>query len=143
MYALLIIFWSIAEYRSAFTVRNPTNGPASGTIKLTTIITNIGGNYDTATGQFKCHNPGYYVFSFHMYKNPSSSYGNAYCFIRKNEVNQIYVYSDPYYDSGYFESSNSVILHLRKGDNVDLGGCRSASYMWEWTTFTGYLIKPD
>ena len=126
------------DYRSAFTVRNPVDGPTSGTIRLVTVISNIGGHYDTSTGQFTCRYPGVYAFSLHIYKGWYSDL--AGCYIRKNKANVIQAYLDPNGNS-YLESSNTVILHLNHGDIVHLGGCNRASTMWEWTSFSGFLLK--
>ena len=133
---------SYTEYKSAFTVYYPADGPTSGTIRLTTVITNIGGHYDTSTGQFTCGYPGVYVLSLHIYKHPS--YNRAYCNIRKNKTDVIHTYSNPYGNNHEVTgSSNSVILHLKQGDTVDLGDCTSASTMWDWTSFSGFLLTSD
>ena len=133
---------TVTDYKSAFTVYNPASGPTSGTIKFTSFITNIGGHYDTSTGQFTCPYPGVYVFSLNMYKHPSHDY--AYCDIRRNKATVIHAQSNPYGNKNeWTESSNSVIFHLKQGDVVDLGSCSSASYMWTWTSFSGFLLKSD
>lgn len=138
-----MLYFFFLDYRSAFTVRNPLDGPSSGTIKFQTVLTNIGDHYNASTGEFVCRNPGYYIFYFHLYKYPSSSYNTAYCHIRKNKSSQLYIYSDPVNDNGYYETSNSITLHLDRGDIIDLGGCTSASSMWEMTSFSGFLFKID
>ena len=133
------------EYKSAFTVWDRSNGPTSGTIKFVNVITNIGGHYDTSTGQFTCKYPGLYVFSLHILKSPN--YDIAYCHIRKNGSNIIYVHSSRGSSSyrGYYGSSGSVVFYLDHGDTVDIGGCTDDSTFGSGkeTTFSGFLLKAD
>ena len=53
--------------------------------------------------------------------------------------------SDPHSssDGGLYESSNSVILHLDRGDRIDLGSCTKANTMYYWTSFSGFLLRAD
>ena len=132
----------VTDYKSAFTATHPASGATSGTIKFNNFITNIGGHYDTSAGQFTCKYPGIYVFSLHIYKHPAYDY--AQCYIRMNKANVIFAHTNPHGNNyEYTESSNSVILHLKQGDKVDLGDCSSASYMWDWTSFSGFLLNAD
>ena len=137
---------TVTDYKSAFTVYHHENGPESGTIKFTKYITNIGGHYDTSTGRVTCRYPGIYVFSLHLYKDTDDNY--AQCYIRKNGSNQLLVYSrrGKSDDSGYYESSNTLVIHLDRGDIIDLGSCTEYRTMligqW-WTTFSGFLLKAD
>ena len=136
---------SVTDYMSAFTAFDRANGPSEGTIKFTSFINNIGGHYDTSTGQFTCPYPGIYVFSHHLYKDRNKDI--AYWYIRKNGSNQLFVYSrrGRSDDTGYYGSSNTLVIHLDRGDIVDLGGCSEyhAMYSGIWTTFSGYLLKAD
>ena len=135
---------SLTDSKSAFTVDYPQNGPASGTIRFNNVRTNIGGHYDTSTGQFKCQYPGTYVFSLHIVRD--SGYTRAYCYIRKNKSNMVYVYTQPSSTSGYYGSSNTVVLHLVSGDVVDTGGCSdydTINHFYDATTFSGFLLQAD
>ena len=134
---------SDTEHKSAFTVFNPRNGPNLGTLKFYHIVTNIGGHYNELTGQYHCSNPGTYVFSLHLYKE--YGFDSAHCDIRKNATRLIHVLSDPDIksDRGYYESSNTVTLHLSRGDIIDIGDCTTASTMAYWTSFSGYLLQTD
>ena len=77
----------------------------------------------------------------HLYK-PYSSGVNIDCYIRKNGSGVIRVYLSS--GNGNYESSNTVVLHLRLGDKVDLGACSSASTMWrDPTSFSGFLLEAD
>ena len=66
----------------------------------------------------------------------------AHCYIRKNSVNKVRAYLDPK-GCSYEEASNSAVLHLSRGDKVDIGGCSSVGSMWGWTSFSGFLLKAD
>ena len=133
--------FSISDNRSAFTVRSPIHGPTVGEVRFHTAVTNIGGHYNTTTGQYVCEYPGKYVFSFNLYQQQGFDY--AECAIRKNRNNEIWVLSSPNDEKGYYESSNSAVLYLHRGDTVDVGSCSSASSMWEWTSFSGFLLEAD
>ena len=125
---------------SAYTAIYPQDGPSSGTVKLITAVSNIGGDYNINTGHFICQHPGIYVFTLHLYKEYGASY--AKCYIRKNGSNNIRIRSDRANDNGYYESSNTVILELTYGDIVNLGGCTSGNdTMYYWTSFSGYLLN--
>ena len=140
----IVCLFSVADYRSAFTVHNPRDGPASGTIKFISVITNIGSHYDTSSGQFTCQYPGIYVFSLHIMKDSGDSY--AYCYIRKNRKNIIFAFSRPANSSLFNGGWNSVVLSLDYGDVVDLGGCTSLNTFYGseiMTTFSGFLLKAD
>ena len=125
---------------SAYTAIYPKDGPSSGTVKLITAISNIGGDYNINTGQFVCQHPGIYVFTLHVYKEYGVHY--AQCYIRKNGSDRVLAFSNPNNDNGYYESSNTVILDLTHGDIVQLGGCTSGNdTMYYWTSFSGYLLN--
>ena len=138
---------SLTDSKSAFTVYNPYNGPASGTIRFNNVRTDIGGHYNTSTGQFKCQYPGTYVFLLHILRDSGHTF--AHCYIRKNKSNMVYVYTHPSSTSGYYSSSNTVVLHLVSGDVVDTGGCSDAvtmndnGYNGYLTTFSGFLLQSD
>ena len=76
--------YSVADYRSAFTVRGPVQGPSSGSIKFNTVITNIGGHYKQNTGYFICEQPGIYKFSVHILQSKLAA--GAYCHIKKTKL---------------------------------------------------------
>ena len=127
---------------------NPKDFPSYGyhTITFKTVTTNIGGHYDTSKGRFACKFAGIYVFFVHVVKKHGQN--QACLYIRKNGSNIVLANSDPdsSSDNGLYESSNSVVLHLTRGDRVDVGGCTSASTMYpsdQMTSFSSFLLYAD
>ena len=71
---------------------------------------------------------------------------NARCDIMKNGSPQVRVavVPDNAAEDGLDVGSNSVILHLVRGDFVNLGACSLSSRFYSSeTSFTGFLISPD
>ena len=132
---------------SAFTVAYPQSGSTPGTIRFAHTITNIGRHYDTSTGVFTCQYPGLYYFVLHIAKQARKQYAN--CRIRRNgfDIVVAYIDTDSNSDTGYYGSTNSVMLHLGHGDKVELGGCSTFDTMLInigfRTTFSGVLVKSD
>ena len=77
------------------------------------------------------------------------SYGSDYaqCYIRKNRSNvgEAYTNPDSNSDSGWYSSSNSVVIHLVHGDQVNLDSCSpiASIYGFIHTTFSGFLLRAD
>ena len=124
--------------KSAFTVTFPDQGSEPGTVRFTNTVINIGTHYSTSTGQFICDYPGIYVFTLHILQQHSASY--ASCEIRKNSKSaSTEAHTNPDGGIGYFSSSTSVILHLVRGDYVDVY-CRSGvpSIEQRYCSFSGF-----
>ena len=83
------------------------------------------------------------MFTLNLYKPSSSSYSYAECYIKKNGSNKVYAYNNPYSsaDGGYYEATNSVVMHLARGDVVTVGSC--SGYVYSYSSFTGFLVKSD
>ena len=129
-----------------FTATAPKDGPVSGMIlfkKFTYEHSTTRDHYNLATGKFLCGLDGYYFFSLSVIKVDTADH--AWCYIRKNGTNMVQIGVDPppASDSGFYTATNSVILHLRQGDTVDLGGCSPADTMYLDTAFTGFLLKAN
>ena len=144
------IFPCFIGSQAAFTAWKPTEGPASGTLTFSTVLTNIGGQYSATTGKFTCKHPGLYYFSLSLSKKRTSTRGEAdqvFCYIRHNGVNKIRAYTDPKDDStdeGGYEAGNSIILHLNAGDTVDLGSCYTKYTAYgSHSSFSGFLLHHD
>ena len=141
------LFGFFSDLKSAFTVSDPTRGGS--TIRFNNVITNVGSHYNTNSGQFMCHYPGTYVFSLHIFIDMDAhSYIIAYCYIRKNGFNQIRTRakSEGSTVHSYYESSTSVVLHLKLNDKVDIGGCYGSQYISSdslTTSFSGFLVQAD
>ena len=128
---------------SAFTASTPTNTHPSGNVRFNNVLSNIGGDYSSSTGAFTCQYPGIYMFTTHLYNSPSSSYDYVSCSILLNGSTKIYIYSFPYYDTRIYEASNSLIIPLKVGDAVSVGSCSSSTGLYTYSSFSGFLIKPD
>ena len=130
MYFMLLFF---TDVKSAFTVHNPAPGLTSGTIRFMDVITNIGGHYNTSIGIFTCEYPGIYVFALHITKSYGSDY--ATCDIRKNGTLVVAASVNPDANSkdGIYSTSNSAVMHLVNGDEVDLGNCSPLESLFPWT----------
>ena len=132
---------------SAFTVKQPVAGTVNHTIRFTHVITNLGNDYSTSTGIFTCRYPGLYYFALHLFKVRGGDY--VHCAIRKNGYGIVYVWSDPSSsaDSGHSGNLNSIVIHLARGDKIDLGHCSPISYLdtgkYGETSFSGFMLKSD
>ena len=129
--------------RSGFTVSSPRNGPSSGTITFSKVLTNIGNHYNATSGEFTCKYNGIYVFILSLCKDGLSDF--AYCNIRLNGMDVMEAYSNPSHegDYGFYSSGTSLLIHLRIGDTIDLGHCTDAQTLNYRTVFTGFLLKAD
>ena len=112
------------------------------TIKFARVQTNIGNAYDSATGEFTVPLAGVYVFYSHILTKHKHFIETG---LQINGVTKLLLYSggSPYYGSG----SNSMVVHLNKGDRVKMvtGCCGSTPFYIHhlWSTFSGFLLTPD
>lgn len=121
--------------KAAFTVSNPST-EHSGTVVFTNVVTNIGGQFNTTTGQFRCKVPGIYNFLFHMRKKDEPTC--VHCYIQKNKNKLIDVHVHP--NTAVSDSfSGSGVFYLNNGDIVDIGGC-SYNHLRSDSYFTGFLV---
>ena len=140
-HTILLIF--VSDPMSAFAIYgySPTYNSSSGVAVFPVTKLNIGNHYSTSTGKFTCYYPGVYVFSLNLYKKSAAS--RVYCYIRKNGSNVARAEVPSESEFGYYESSASTILHLNRGDTVDVGSCYHADDIHWFTSFTGFLLKAD
>ena len=127
--------------RSAFAIGGVTltEDTMTGVAIFPTYRINIGGDYNTSTGQFTCEIPGTYVFSFNLVKT-SAATSSVYCYFRKNGGYQGYAAVPA--TTGFHESSVSLILSLGENDTVDVGDCGNVDDISSVTSFTGFLLYP-
>ena len=128
---------------SAFAISGttPTYNSSSGVAVFPYTELNIGNHYSTITGQYTCYYPGVYVFSLNLYKKSGAS--RVSCTIRKNGVGYVIASVPSESVLGYYESSASTILHLNRGDTVDVGNCYNPDHISGASSFTGFLLKAD
>ena len=129
-----------AGVKSAFTVILPTEGLTKNTARFMKAITNEGGHYNTTTGIFTCVYPGIYVFALQILNKNNGDY--VTCNIRKNKISKsVEALSND--KGGYFSSSTFAVIHLARGDEVDVK-CRSiATINQSWSSFSGFLTQAD
>ena len=139
--ALTYVFFT--DYLSAFTVWGRSHGPAPSTVKFVAVITNIGGDYDTSNGHFTCRYPGLYMFTLNIMKIYDGSVV-AYCYIRQNGQTKIKTHVASVF-VGNFQGTNTVVLHLDKGDVIDRGNCNNYLNIHNdlMSSFSGVLLKAD
>ena len=102
-----------------------------------------------STGTFTCSIAGTYHFSATLVKKRSSTrVDQVYCSLYKDSSRLIYIKVDPTdddSDKGSAAVSQSIVIHLNKGDTVYLSDCigEPSTYMESWSSFTGFLLYPD
>ena len=71
----------------------------------------------------------------------------TYCYIRNNQYGLLKAYSNPATSDGYDTSSNLVVIHLNRGDQVDVGLCNNIDGIYKSsggdTSFSGFLLIAD
>ena len=72
------------------------------------------------------------------------AYVTAYCNIRQNGQNKIKTYVTSIF-VGSDQVTNTVVLHLDKGDVIDAGSCNDYSKIHydQMSTFSGVLLTAD
>ena len=129
--------------RSAFSVNGAMQGVTHGTIRFGRVVTNIGGHYNTSSGNFTCQHPGIYVFHLHLVKFEKQPY--AWCNIRMNDADMMAIETSVNNDDtdSHIGSSNSVILNLLHGDIVNIGACSPLYTLHTGleTSFSGFLLQ--
>nr|XP_054768075.1 collagen alpha-1(X) chain-like [Lytechinus pictus] len=104
---------------------------------------NIGDDFDTERSVFTCQINGTYYFVMHA--NKWSNSRNLYIKLMKNGEMVTAIYEDAGYD--YYDGiSNSLLLHLRRGDRVWLqlhSNNEVYGGLAKMTTFSGWLVRED
>ena len=141
-----MISFYVAGYQIGFTAQGDVL-QSNGIVRFSYIKSNIGSRYSSSTGQFTCNYPGLYYFSVSLikYRTDHSSADMVNCYIRKNNLNLVNTITDPRdddTDNGSYETSAFLVIHLNRGETVDVGGC-SATKLDSRSSFTGFLLKAD
>nr|XP_057918570.1 C1q-related factor-like isoform X2 [Doryrhamphus excisus] len=95
-------------------LRNPQEG--YDILRFDDVVTNIGGNYEGATGKFTCKIPGTYFFIYNVLMRGGDGTSMWADLIKNGLVRASAIAQDQ--DQSYDYASNNVILHLDAGDEV-------------------------
>ncbi|XP_021342909.1 complement C1q tumor necrosis factor-related protein 2-like [Mizuhopecten yessoensis] len=102
------------------------------------VFTNQGDSFDPYTSTFICKVNGTYLFAAHVLCNLDS---DAFGWIMMNGNYVIPMHGDQ--RAGYGTGSNTIILHLVKGDHVWIQLSKNSSLLNDYSTFSGYLLYAD
>ena len=108
-------------------------------IAFDNVTTNIGGAYNPHVGTFIAPVRGVYVFSTSLL---GYAYEQVHGGITKNGHVISYLYLKDV-ESQYGSDSATVVLHLNKGDNVDVQTLSSDSSLYLYSQFSGFLLHAD
>ena len=141
---------SVAFY--AYLANDLVNLTARTSLTFSGIRTNVGNAYDPAHGVFVAPVSGTYNFAFTGSAQPQSQDHGVHIFLKKNGVNELYVFFD-HNDKKWIQHGSSAILHLARGDRIwletgdiwgsnILGGSRASDNAYH-SHFSGFLIQAD
>lgn len=134
-----------SELRSAFSASrsSPLEGSSEMPVTFDRVSVNIGGDFDAATGRFRCRVPGAYFFSFTAGKAPRRSL--SVMLVRNRDEVQALAFDEQRRPGTRRAASQSALLQLAYGDTVWLRMHGSAKYALgaPGATFSGYLVYPD
>ncbi|XP_059565369.1 complement C1q tumor necrosis factor-related protein 4 [Myotis daubentonii] len=135
------------ELRSAFSAARttPLEGASETEMAVTfdKVYVNIGGDFDAATGRFRCRVPGAYFFSFTAGKAPHKSL--SVMLVRNRDEVQALAFDEQRRPGARRAASQSAMLQLDYGDAVWLRLHRAPQYALgaPGATFSGYLVYAD
>uniref|UniRef100_A0A8C2X4S0 Complement C1q like 1 n=1 Tax=Cyclopterus lumpus TaxID=8103 RepID=A0A8C2X4S0_CYCLU len=116
-------------------LRNPQEG--YDILRFDDVVTNIGGNFEGATGKFTCKIPGTYFFIYNVLMRGGDVCPNTHIVASAIAQDQ---------DQSYDYASNSAILHLDAGDEVFIkldGGKAHGGNSNKYSTFSGFILYAD
>ncbi|XP_042327066.1 LOW QUALITY PROTEIN: C1q-related factor [Sceloporus undulatus] len=123
-------------------LKNPHEGYE--VLKFDDVVTNLGNNYEAASGKFTCNVPGTYFFTYHVLMRGGDGTSMWADLCKNGQVRASAIAQDA--DQNYDYASNSVILHLDAGDEVFIkldGGKAHGGNNNKYSTFSGFIIYSD
>lgn len=133
------------ELRSAFSAARTTSleGTSEMAVTFDKVYVNIGGDFDAATGRFRCRVPGAYFFSFTAGKAPHKSL--SVMLVRNRDEVQALAFDEQRRPGARRAASQSAMLQLDYGDTVwlRLHGAPQYALGAPGATFSGYLVYAD
>ncbi|CAL8282039.1 unnamed protein product [Merluccius merluccius] len=123
-------------------LRNPQEG--YDVLRFDDVVTNIGENFEGATGKFTCKIPGTYFFIYNVLMRGGDGTSMWADLIKNGLVRASAIAQDQ--DQSYDYASNSVILHLDAGDEVFIkldGGKAHGGNSNKYSTFSGFILFTD
>ncbi|XP_028928171.1 LOW QUALITY PROTEIN: complement C1q-like protein 2 [Ornithorhynchus anatinus] len=113
-------------------------------LKFDDVVTNLGNQYDPATGKFSCQLRGTYFFTYHILMRGGDGTSMWADLCKNGQVRASAIAQDA--DQNYDYASNSVVLRLDAGDEVYVkldGGKAHGGNSNKYSTFSGFLLYPD
>ncbi|KAG5831800.1 hypothetical protein ANANG_G00283060 [Anguilla anguilla] len=123
-------------------LKNPHEGYEI--LKFDDVVTNLGNDYDGASGKFICSIPGTYFFIYHVLMRGGDGTSMWADLCKNGQVRASAIAQDA--DQNYDYASNSVILHLDTGDEVYIkldGGKAHGGNSNKYSTFSGFILYAD
>ena len=126
---------------SAFSAVRTTSFTTSSTgqeLPFETVYTNVGDDFNAATGRFTCEIPGIYMFTYNILTHTGTSYTS----LTKNndKINSVYRHGETFHDM----IGNAAVLQLAAGDQVWLrvgnSGQKIYSDSHKYTSFSGVIL---
>ena len=124
----------VASVQSSQTVSSPNK------ILFSNAVTNIGGGYSTATSEFTCLVPGYYMFAATVLAQPSLG-----VYAQITSTTGIICSSFLAYQtsSAYNSASSTCMLHCAQGQRVWVRATYTSYVHQVFSSFAGALIRSD
>ncbi|RXM33982.1 Complement C1q-like protein 2, partial [Acipenser ruthenus] len=113
-------------------------------LKFDDVVTNLGNQYDPATGKFTCHVSGIYFFTYHVLMRGGDGTSMWADLCKNGQVRASAIAQDA--DQNYDYASNSAVLHLDSGDEIYVkldGGKAHGGNNNKYSTFSGFILYPD
>ena len=123
---------------SAVRTTSFTTSSGGQALPFETVYTNVGDDFNAATGRFTCEIPGIYMFTYNILTHRGTSFTS----LMKNDdrINSVYRSSESFHDM----IGNAAVLQLAAGDQVWLrvgdSGQKIYSDGGKYTSFSGVML---